>query len=343
MKNINKIMLVCSVFLITFFSCKDDSIQVIPVWETGVNTYATVKSGGSGFFPNGNAAVPVDLNFRWISIDALNTVTKIEFFLLFNEGYIDPDGNPAVARHGGTDGRLFKTVEGAAVPANRTDVGVTVTWSDVYNLYKDNTFNYCGTSVPVFNNTLKPTRTTGIPFVAGDSFVLKWIVYTEDGRKFDSWSPSVCTEFPGSNCQYAWSVTCASNLSGTYSYSTTNVVTGDFGAVPNTYTGTGTLVEPSEGTYDLLDFSFGVFGGPPYAYPPAKGSLKLRDACGFLSFAGADQYGDTYTLTFVSVTATVLTFDWVNTYGDGGRTSLTRTDAKTWPVNLTTTPSGSCN
>jgi hypothetical protein len=340
MKRINKILLICAGMLIGF-SCKDDSLQVLPVWETGVNTYATKQASSAASFLNGQAAVPINLNFRWISIDGLNTVTKIEFFLTFDEGYVDKDNNPASAKHGGKDGKLFKTIEGAAVPVNRTDIPVTITQDDVYQLYKNNKYNYCGTEVDVFSNTLKPARTPASPFVAGDTFALKWIVYTDDGRKFDSWSPSVCTEFPGSNCQYGWGVVCASELSGTYTYSTTNMLRAGVPFAGNP-TGSGTATEGSEGSYSLTDYSFGLFGAA-YADDPAIGSLKLSDACDFLSYKGVDQYGDAYTLTITAVSPTVLSIQWVNTYSDGGTTTLTRTDAKTWPAALTSTPSGSCN
>lgn len=343
MKKINKIVLLCSVLLITFFSCKDDSLQVIPEWGTGVNTYATKKAGGSSSFVSGDATVPVDVNFRWISIDGLNTVTKIEFYLLFNEGYVDSEGNPKTVRHGGTSGRLFKTLEGAAVPANRADVGLSVTQADVYALYKDNTYNYCGTSVPVFSNTLKPLRTPSAPFLAGDSFSLKWIVYTADGRKFDSWSPSVCNEFPGSNCVYSWAVVCTSALSGTYSYSTVVSAVGPGGVFPAApLTGTGTLgVTTTTGSYTLPDVSFGVYGAV-YGDGPATG-CRFSDVCKLISFTGSDQYGDVYSFELVSVTASALTFKWSNTYGDKATTTMTRTDAKSWPTDLTSTPSGSCN
>jgi len=341
MKNINKIVLLCSVFLITFFSCKDESLQVIPEWGTGVNTFATLKSGSAASFINGSASVPIDVNFRWISIDGANTVTKVEFFLLFNESYVDVEGNPKTVRHGGTAGKLWKTIEGSAVPANRTDVLNTVTQADLFALYKDNTFNYCGTEVPVFNNPIKPGRTPAAPFLAGDTFSLKWIVYTADGRKVDSWSPSVCTEFPGSNCVYSWGVVCLSELGGTYSYVTTNMSLNG-AAYAGTLNGTGTLTEGSEGSYTLTDFSFGLFADG-YDVGPAVGSLRLSDACDLLSYRGVDQYGDSYTLTVLSATPTVLRVSWTNTYGDAGTTELTRTDAKTWPTKLTTTPSGSCN
>lgn len=205
MKNITKILVMCSVFLITFSACKDDSIQIVPVWETGVNTYATLQAGTPPAFVAGDVTKTINLNWRWISIDSKNTVTKVEFFILFNESYVDIDSNPALARHGGTAGKLIKTV--TAVGANRADIQVTVTQDEIYQLYKSNKYNYCGTSVDVFANALKPQRTAAAPFLNQDAFILKWTVYTEDGRVFDSWSPSVCTEFPGSNCQYAWGVT----------------------------------------------------------------------------------------------------------------------------------------
>lgn len=339
MKKINKLILIFGVLFMGFISCKDDSLVLVPEWETAVNTYAKLKAGSSASFVNGSPAVSINLDWRWISIDGANTITKVEYFLVFNEGYVDVDGNPALARHGGSAGKLWKTVDGANVKGNREDIALTITQDDVYQLYKDNTFNYCGTTVPVFNNTLKPTRTPASPFVAGDSFQLKWIIYTADGRKIDSWSPSVCTEFPGSNCNYGWSVVCQSNLAGTYTYTSTNIVTTDEGPIAN-LSGSGTMTEGSEGSYTLTDFSFGVFEA--IGYPPAIGSLRLSDACDLLTFKGSDQYGDTYTLTVVSVTATELTIDWSNTYGDKARATLTRSSGS-WPLTLTSTPSGSCN
>jgi hypothetical protein len=344
MKIFNRFFAVTIMMFTALISCKDDSLQIVPEWETGVNTYATLKTGSSSGFVNGNGTTPVEVNFRWISIDGANTVNKIEFFILFNETYVDPDGNSKLVRHGGTEGKLIKTVEGSAVPGNRADVSISVTPAEVYNLYKDNTYNYCGTSVSVFNNSLKPTRTVSVPFIPGDSFILRWVVYTVDGRKFDSWSPSVCTEFPGSNCNFGWAINCPSDLGGTYSYVTTNIKEAG-SPVAGTINGTGTLSVASAGSYRFTDFSFGVFDFV-YGDNPALGTLTLSDACGFLSYKGTDQYGAAYgiyTLRVLSVTPTALTIDWSNNYGDGGRTVITRTDAKTWPNTLTTTPSGSCN
>ncbi len=133
-------------------------------------------------------------------------------------------------------------------------------------------------------------------------------------------------------------VACPSDLGGTYSYSTTNIVAGAGGnaaACGGTVTGTGTLTESAttNGVYTISDASFGQFACAWGDTPPG-GTLRLNDLCNVLSFTGADKYGDNYTISVVSVTATTLVFDWTNTYNDGGRTTLTRTDAKTWPLQL---------
>lgn len=133
-------------------------------------------------------------------------------------------------------------------------------------------------------------------------------------------------------------VACPSDLGGTYSYSLTNVTRAGV-AYPtcNGITGNGTLTEQTtNGVYAISDGSFGQFA---CAYPPdtnTGGTLRLNDLCENLFWTGTDKYGDSYSIDIVSVTATVLTFDWVNTYGDGGRVALTRTDAKTWPLGLNT-------
>lgn len=133
-------------------------------------------------------------------------------------------------------------------------------------------------------------------------------------------------------------VACPSDLGGTYNYSTTSIVAGAGGnaaACGGTVTGTGTLTESTttNGVYTVSDASFGQFGCAWSDTPPG-GTLRLNDLCNVLSFTGADKYGDNYSISVVSVTATTLVFDWTNTYGDGGRTTLTRTDSKTWPLQL---------
>jgi len=137
---------------------------------------------------------------------------------------------------------------------------------------------------------------------------------------------------------YRIQVSCPSNLAGTYSYVSTNVLRGTgsgSNAFPacNGITGNGTLAAVSNGVYTITDATFGQFACAWGDTPPG-GTLRFNDLCDNISFSGTDKYGDSYTLTVVSVTASVLTIDWLNTYGDGGRAALTRTDGKTWPLTL---------
>jgi len=339
----SKLFLILLFFVI--LSCKDEDLQPLPEWETGVNAFSKLSAGSKSSFTAADLNSAVSFDFRWISIDKLNTITKVEFYVLFNESFIDKDNNPALARHGGSSGKLIAVLEGDQVKGNKEDMKITITPLAVYELYKNNKFAYCGAEVNVFGNDLKPVRSADVPFLAGDTFTVRWKLFAEDGRVFDSWSPSVCTEFPGSNCKFDFAVSCSSDLAFEYDYSTTITNVGWPGgaaAVGDIITGSGSFTKStSTGVYTCTDASFGLFG---YVYddsPVTK--VTFKDVCGLLSFGGTDQYGDSYKFTFVSNDGQTLVFDWLNTYNDGGRTSLTIKDANfSWPANLTSTPSGSC-
>jgi hypothetical protein len=193
-------------------SCKDDK-DLVPVWESAVNGFAEVAAGSEDNFVFGFPAIGITYDFQWISADSKNTVTKIDFYVLFNEPYVDTDGNDALAKHAGDDGILLTSLEGGSVPGNRENASITVTQADVYNLYKDKTFDYGSGSVSVFGATPEnPDRDATNRFVEDDVITIRWVLTTADGRVFGKvgngtgWSPSVCTEVPGSNCELTWSV-----------------------------------------------------------------------------------------------------------------------------------------
>jgi len=191
-----------------FFSCTDEELleKNNPVWETGVNGFGQFQSASALNFIRGDVAIDLDLDFRWISIDGKNTVEKVEFYVAFDEKYINKDGDPAVASHGK---QLISTVD--TPPDNRVDMSMTLTQGEIYTLFSSATFDYMedGSAEDVFANPDKPTRDTSTqPFLDGDSFILTWVLTTSDGRVFDSWSPSACTELPGSNCELSWIVEC---------------------------------------------------------------------------------------------------------------------------------------
>lgn len=205
-------------------SCKDDSIELIPEWETGVHGLAEITSANTDFLYVDPTA-PVDIDLQWISIDSKNTVTRIEVFILFNENYTDVDGNPAVAAHGGATGRSFQVFEGSAVPANRQPLSLSISQAAVYALYQDATFNYGNGSVSVFTNPANPNRDATNRFMWDDDLRVRWEFTTDDGRVFEKWGVSVCTEFPGANCQVDFGVVCATdppNPVGTWTFNLTD-------------------------------------------------------------------------------------------------------------------------
>ncbi|MFN7115461.1 MAG: hypothetical protein ACK4TA_01600 [Saprospiraceae bacterium] len=208
----NKIKIFLYVMLLSVlaFSCKDDSLNPIVPWESAVHGYAKFTATSPTNFALGDKSKTLDLNFQWVSIDGTNTVNKIEFFVAFNENYNDVENNVRTANH---DTLLLRTIEGSAVPGNRTNVNFKITQDELYNLYKDITFDYGNGPENVLGRT---PRTLNAPFTTRDRFVLTWALTTTDGRYFDSWSNSTCTEFEtyrgtrtndgGFNCVVNWTV-----------------------------------------------------------------------------------------------------------------------------------------
>jgi hypothetical protein len=211
MKIIKKYLVLMIVSFGIITACKDESLQVVPVWESAVHGFGAVTSSNSDFLYN-DPAVDVDMDLKWISIDGKQKVTKIDVYALFDESYVDVDGNPKIASHGGDDGKLINTYSGATVPANRTAVSFSVSQASLYELYKDAVYDYGNGEVSVFDNPDKPQRNDTQRFMWDDAITVRWELTTEDGRVFKKWGPSVCTEFPGANCQIGLGVVCASDI-----------------------------------------------------------------------------------------------------------------------------------
>jgi hypothetical protein len=327
-------------------SCKDEDIQLVPEWETGVHGFGRFATGSPTNFVYQNASTALNVDLRWVSIDGANTVTKIEVFVLFNEPYIDPDGNPVIANHGGTAGKLLATYSDSAVPANRTNMTIPITQNSIYELYKTATFDYDKNSAtaptPVFTNPAVPGRSAASPFVKGDAFNIRWEFTTADGRKFTKWGVSVCTEYPGGNCAVAWGVICASNLAGTY-----NVVSefvsvdygfssaapdfqygpGNDGSVANgvqTYNGIAITAGTAAATYIIPDITNGfepiMWGNPAVRALVADqcGNLVLVQKLGGPSYAYAINAGSKVN------SDGSLTIKWSNPYNESGTSTFTK-------------------
>lgn len=164
--------------------------------------------------------------------------------------------------------------------------------------------------VPVAGSTLTEGNLS-----AGDYWSFNYAFTLSDG--------TVLTQSGGTKVTFL----CPSTLDGTMSFSTVAWCGG-------TETGTATWTLAGDGLYTTVDFTYGAYiacyGGGFYP----DGSLQIQDVCGKLTPIGNDQWGDSYSYNSVTLSGNDLVIDWVNTYGEAGVTTLTRTDGKTWPSNL---------
>ena len=173
---------------------------------------------------------------------------------------------------------------------------------------------------------------TAAGIAGGDVFEFRLVLNDKFGRAFSS--TNVTTNVAGapfydSPFQYFVSVVCPSSLAGTYAFDALETFCGQ------TYSGstTWTAVASSPGAYTLSDGTFGAWD-KCYPDPWGSGNVRISDACGKLSMSGADKYGDSYSMTFKSRTDAVITFSWVNTYGEFGTVAVKSNAGKPWPATL---------
>lgn len=163
----------------------------------------------------------------------------------------------------------------------------------------------------------------------GDVFEFRLVLNDKFGRSFST--NNVTTNVAGapfyaSPFQYNVSVICPSDLAGTYAFDALETFCGD------TFSGstTWTAVAATPGSYTVSD---GTFGAWQSCYPDTwgNGNVRIADACGRLTMSGTDKYGDSYSMTVISSTPEVLTFEWVNTYGEFGTVAVKSNSGKPWP------------
>lgn len=209
MMELKKYSLLVLLSVLVVFSCTDEDLVPEPVPETAVHGYIERTTAIENFLYD-DVSQGLDFNFSWVSIDSKNTVTKIEFYVSFNEVYSDFEGGAKTARH---KEYLFKTIDNPK--GNRETEALSMTQDDLYQLYKDDTFAYditegADAAQAIFGFDQKLNRdAASSPWVDGDSFRIRWVMTTADGRIFDTWNDSICLEFPGANCTYDWAVLCS--------------------------------------------------------------------------------------------------------------------------------------
>ncbi len=222
--------------------------------------------------------------------------------------------------------------------------------------FQTNSNGLPGTTITfTFPQVLDALGITAADVSGGDSFVFNATVRKKDGREFTA--ANTGTNIIGSAAYRGWfsfplQVLCTSSLDGTYDAVTTvtNQSAGIFwdGCEGSTWEGQVRLEQVGDGVYDVysisadgtefLDASMGAFiacygsddqGGFPNT--GEAGDVQLTDACERMGFRGSSQWGEIYSASKATVDGANFTFGWINDYGEGGETILTRTDGTDWP------------
>jgi len=114
---------------------------------------------------------------------------------------------------------------------------------------------------------------------------------------------------------------CPSDLTGTYSYSTTDIVCPGFEWDGTPATGTVDILAQGGGVYKFSDWAFGAY--VCYGGGTAGGDLTFIDVCEEVSFTGfTDSFGDTWTFDS-SIDGEEWTIKWENTYGEAATAVIT--------------------
>jgi hypothetical protein len=136
-------------------------------------------------------------------------------------------------------------------------------------------------------------------------------------------------------------IVCPSSLEGAVVATSTEV--GAWSGVAGGFTLAGVTDElvksgPAENIYTMKsDNTLGGWGpnGADYSVPAATGP-ELTDACNVLTYSGADDYSETWSLVDGSVSVSAdnktLSYTWENTYGESAAVELTYADGSSWPA-----------
>jgi hypothetical protein len=316
--------------LFLFAAGCEDAYDPYPDFQPVPHGFGAYKAGTptSLFFGDNNSKLEASL--EWKSTDGKVTVSEIDLYVTWSEGYLDKDGLPKTASHGK---KKVKTLTGGAA---RTPQAFSWTAADVYNVFKGAKFDYQdgAGSRDVFADPKDSRRTASSYFTPNDKFVLTWGFKSSDGKYYDSWSGGVCNSSVGANCQLAFNIVCVSELAGTYNYKAKGWCgTEKTGTLQFKSKGTGAYEPFLDGGAEA-DFSFGAYAvcyGATAQLP--GGNLVLNDSCNKLFFSGKSRWGETYEFREIQVNGAELYISWKNDYDpEAGEIWITRTDGKNWPA-----------
>lgn len=133
-------------------------------------------------------------------------------------------------------------------------------------------------------------------------------------------------------------VSCLSELGGTHTYVSTNLVAANSTTPCPTgeVTGSVTWTDQGGGSYLVSDLGFGQYPSSCWNDGPAtSGGAIITEICSELISGGTDQYGLVYTWVITDVSGPELSMTWSNDYGDSGTVVVTREGGNDWPPLFT--------
>lgn len=182
-------------------------------------------------------------------------------------------------------------------------------------------------------------------YTGGDRFVVRLEMHLTDGRVFTNTNTNSTVQgsaFYRARFSYNANLVCPSELNVPFTWVASDFFfqgtpLGDLGFPSGSdalVSDTGTTYTYQSGLFDFGYYCLVYYGADPGCGQGASGSLRLTDICGALSYTGADQFGDPWVISNVSVNGDELTFTWESAYGERSTVTLTRTDGMNWPSNL---------
>lgn len=293
--------------LILFFaSCADeDAKPIITFDDAGKGAYPRLISEGTrdiNLFDIANSSYTYSVEF--IDVDGGNLVSTYDLQYTFE------DNNPDIGGDTSTGPNPLKSFSSSEF------VGSAAGYKSVENVTIS------------ANELLAAAGMSADDLGPGDVFRITGSVTTTDGQTFAAGNSSSTVQgaaFRG-HFNFNMAASCPSDLAGTYDVITTDSWCGS-DQVP--YSNSVTFTSTATG-YDVTDFSFGAYDvcyGPESARP--LGNLRFLDICNVIEITGASQWGEVYTWTNFVIDGEVMSFDWVNDYGEGGSAQVIRPGG--WP------------
>lgn len=174
-----KKILVITFLVLTFFSCRKESLNPVSIGEPGVYGQGKISSGV--FLSGNDAGSKVDFQLKWVDVNRILTMSKQELFITYTRKYIDKNDNPATANFGI---KSFKIMD---CKGNNEASTFSLTAAEVYTLFASGTFDFGRGKVAIFD----ATRPSGARFNKNDGFKLTWAFTGSNGLVYKWWSVSV--------------------------------------------------------------------------------------------------------------------------------------------------------